>query len=167
MQPQLSHTLLSGPLLHPKAAFSRPPKTQISRKLLQAYFNTTPRDLPDTPSSQFPRSLSYSKLLRETPETFRLQRRSRKSSCLNLPKDLKLPGTLSGIKGVKSILTGKSGPRPSACTARCEKACSTSMSDEGWDPDTIDISPEGYLASGQVVPLPRIREIAGNGSVWS
>lgn len=165
-QPQPSLALLCDPLLRPKA-LTRPPKTQISRKLLQAYFNTTPRDVPDTPSSQFPRSLSYSKLLQETPDTFRLQRRSRKSSYPTLSKGLKLPGTLSGIKGVKSVLTGKSRKRPSAGTARCEKACSTSLSDAGWDPDLIDISPEGYLISGQVVPLPRIRELPSNGSVWS
>ena len=160
-------SLLVVPMLRSKAPFSRPPKPQISRKLLRAYFNTTPRDLPDTPTSQFPRSLSYSKLLQQTPETFRLQHRSQKSSYTHSTKELKLPSKLSGIKGVKSILTGKAGKRTAAYTARCEKACCASMSDADWDPDAIDISPEGYLASGQVVPLPSIRELVGNGSVWS
>ena len=147
--------MLAGPL-QTRAVTERQHKVQVSRKLLQAYLNTTPRGRPETPPNQLPRTLSYSKLLQETPDAFRLQRKYRNNSRTRLIKEMKLPGALSGVQGVKSTLTGKASKQRFRLTSKCEKASCTSMNDDGWDPDVIDISPEGYLASGQVVPLPRI-----------
>lgn len=140
-------------------------KSTVSRKALHAYFDMKFSSQDLTPFKSTARSLSYSKLLQETPDTFRKQRTSRKLDPSLLSRPVKKVNSLVGIQGIKSVLRDKGDPHTSARRPEPKKLMKTLAArtttqgfrgffggphTEEFDPDVIDICPDLYLREMQL-----------------
>ena len=137
-----------------------PARTAVSRKALQAFLDIRAERRTMSPALTSPRSMSYSKLLQETPDTFRQLHTLRKALETAPKPQLKKVGSLAGIQGIKSVIGGQRSttfrklsekrlpPKILSNPRTLDKGfnCSFDIEEtEESDPYVMDISPEKYL----------------------